>query len=108
MKKLLDKLFYLYHRHTLWKRYGWRKCEVCSKLTFVQHEVGLGYWVCGDTDCLATAEIWQLGDIEAFRQQQNIEQSLSGRDDFADFDKDLLDHQGYITYDEGDKNVIEY
>ena len=70
--------------------------------------MGLGYWVCGDEDCCATAEIWQLGDIEAFRQQQALERALSGSDDFADFEKELLDHQGYVTYDSGSKNVIEY
>ena len=90
--KILDKLFYLYHRHTIWKRFGFRRCEVCKKLTFIQREVGVGYWVCNKEECTEAAHQMNLLDIEAWQEMQRK----------AD------EEQGYITRDSSEKNIIEY
>ena len=96
VEHIIDKLVYHYHRYTLWKRFGFGRCEICDRLTFIRHEIGLGNWVCNKEQCCHTMNDLVILEIERYRVKNPTEEDQ------------LFDYQGYITVDKGEKNIIEY
>ena len=56
-------------RSMLWKRFSLfrHKCDICNKRSFIQHEVGLGYWVCSKQKCLDKAGDMAEKDLEEWQ-----------------------------------------
>ncbi len=74
-----------WHEFWLWKRFGLHRCDVCKKLCLLQHEVGLGYWCCSNTDCLEEASERAMNSYYAWSNEKNCG-----------------------TFDFSDKHIIEY
>jgi hypothetical protein len=55
----------------LWKKFGLNRCEICNKLTFIQYEVGLGYWCCSDNTCLEKAGEYSMNDYYAWSDEKS-------------------------------------
>lgn len=53
----------------LWKRFSWwrHKCDICQGRSFIQYEVGLGYWVCKNEKCLDKAGELTEKDFEEWQ-----------------------------------------
>ena len=70
MRKILEKI----EMFMLWKRFGLHKCDVCHRLSILQYEVGLGYWVCRRKHCSDIAR--KLYEIDvAIELFENLEKS---------------------------------
>lgn len=62
-----------YDRFMLWKRWAFwcNKCEVCSRRTLMQIEIGNCYWICGDEDCIVTASEQSQEDFDRWTYGAN-------------------------------------